>query len=150
MSEMILDQDDLLTILEDHNYRSRHFGEMDQPDLAATGYNPVCGDRYQVHVRLLNDRIDHILFKGFGCVISRASSSMMAESLKGLSRDEAGSRINEVHALLIGGGDLPEYLHQDLVALLGVRRFPGRIKCVTLGWHTMQAALKGETSATTE
>jgi nitrogen fixation NifU-like protein len=147
---MQLDDDDLLSILEDHNSRSKHFGEMENPDVLATGYNPVCGDRYQVHVRLRKGRIVDILFNGFGCVISRASASIMAETLKGLTRDEAASRISEVHAILTDGGELPEYLHQDLVALLGVRRFPGRIKCVTLGWHTARAALDGELTATTE
>lgn len=149
-SELELDESDLQAIIEDHDCRPRHFGEMDRPDLFATGYNPVCGDRYRISLRLSGDRIHRVRFTGHGCVISRASSSMMTQTLAGSTLSGAESQINGVLNALEKGESLPEAVSLDLVALLGVRRNPGRIKCVTLGWAAALAAIHGDTSTTTE
>ena len=150
MSESELDEADLQAIIEDHASRQRYFGKMDDPDVAAFGYNPVCGDRYQIFLRLTDECIVEVQFTGYGCVISRASASMMTEVLRNLSRSEAERLIKDVENALEHGASLPAGLLPDLVALLGVRRFPSRIKCVTLPWHAARAALAGESMVSTE
>jgi nitrogen fixation protein NifU and related proteins len=150
MNELRLDEADMQAIIEDHDRSPRHFGTMGRPDLISTGYNPVCGDKYSVSIRLSGEHIDEVMFEGYGCAISKASSSMMTESLTGRARTEAETLISEVCNVLTRGGTLPEILPVDLESLLGVRRFPGRIKCVTLAWYAARAALRGESSVTTE
>jgi nitrogen fixation NifU-like protein len=146
----MLDTSDLEAIISDHDGRIRRFGTIDNPDFVATGHNPVCGDRYAVSFRMTGDRIEDVRFEGFGCALSRASSSMMAEELVGRTVAEANDAIDAVHAAIVDGGALPDGVAADLEALLGVRRFPGRIKCVTLAWHAARAALRGQSHATTE
>jgi len=150
VNEFGLREEEYRAIIEDHDGRPRHFGIMDRPDRSATGYNPVCGDRYAVFVRMDGDRIKEVRFEGFGCALSKASSSMMTDALTGQTRAGALSVIEAVRAALIGGEDLPAHVSGELEALLGVRRFPGRVKCVTLAWHAVRAALRGEVAATTE
>lgn len=141
---MQLDENDLEAILEDHNGRMARFGVMDAPDRHALGYNPVCGDRYDVFVRLSDDAgtIESVHFHGFGCVISRASASIMAESLIGLSPDSAADHIETVVQVLEGSLEDLDGLHADLIALVGVRRYPMRMKCVLLAWNAARAALR--------
>lgn len=136
------DNHDLQAILEDHNGRSGHFGVMEAPDCHALGYNPVCGDRYDVYVRMDDSGIvSDVMFHGFGCVISRASASIMAESLPGQTREAACRHINAVVAVLEGHPDSRQTMHPDLVALTGVRKYPLRMKCVLLAWNAARTAL---------
>lgn len=142
-----LDEHDLQAILEDHNGRSARFGVMETPDRHALGYNPVCGDRYDVYIRAGTDGADRtcveeVRFHGFGCVISRASASIMAESLEGLDVDAAVARVDRIVRVLEGRESTGDGLHPDLVALLGVRKYPMRMKCVLLAWNAARSALR--------
>lgn len=141
---MQLDEHDLQAILEDHNGRMARFGVMEDPDGHALGYNPVCGDRYDVFVRLSADAgtIESVHFHGFGCVISRASASIMSESLAGMSPATAADRIGRVIRVLEGRLNSRDGMHADLVALVGVRKYPMRMKCVLLAWNAAREALR--------
>lgn len=133
-------------IILNHNRRPRNEGELEPCTGKAEGYNPVCGDRITVYVREGNEGLAAVRFLGEGCAISRASASMMTDAVAGRPRKEAEARISEVVQMLTGAeeplADLAEM--GDLAALLGVRRFPARIKCATLAWHALASALKGE------
>jgi nitrogen fixation NifU-like protein len=127
-------------VILDHNKRPRNFGRLDPADALANGHNPLCGDRLTITLRLDGDRIDDVKFEGHGCAISVASASMMTEAVKGHSRSEVASLFDRVHALLTqqeaASADLGK-----LAALSGVREFPARVKCASLCWHTLNAAL---------
>jgi len=144
-----LTRDEAMAILEDHNRRSTHVGECVDGDAHARGYNPSCGDRYDVFMRFADDVVKRVRFHGFGCVISRASASIMAVALEDCTVDHALERIDGMRAAVLEGsgiGDLPFDAH----ALLGVRDHPSRIKCVLLPWRAAEAALKGEGRVSTE
>lgn len=129
-------------LILDHNRRPRNQGELDRPDRTADGYNPLCGDRIRVEVRLAGDVIDDIRCAGSGCAISTASWSLMSEAVKGKTVHEARTLFDDFRRLVTGEqgkGDSPAL--GKLEALAGVRRFPGRVKCATLAWHTLNAAL---------
>ena len=138
-------------IILDHNKRPRHYGALANATHVAEGYNPLCGDRIEVFLKLSGDLIEAIQFKCASCAICKASASIMAEALVGQSISfgesikEAVSRIlktdTETVTLDVQG---------EVAALSGVRNFPARIKCATLPWHTYQAALRGEAKAVTE
>ena len=132
-------------IVLDHNSRPRNFRKVENPDRQAEGFNPICGDRVALSLDLEGDRIKDIGFQGVGCAISRASTSMMTEAVKGKSRAEA-QRLFEMFRHQVTGDDDadldPDELG-DLEAFAGIREYPARVKCVTLAWHTLQAALKG-------
>lgn len=147
---MGLSREDALAILEDHNARTAHFGEMEDADIAATGYNPVCGDRYRVFMRIDGERIRSVRFHGFGCVLSRASASMMARTLEGEERQEAEGRIAGVRHALLGDAPLPTVVDPDIQALAGVQSHSTRLKCVLLPWQAASAALAGKQLVTTE
>lgn len=148
--EMNLSREDALAILQDHNGRTRQFEKMEGPDVAATGYNPVCGDRYRVFMRLNGARITDVRFHGFGCVLSRASASMMARSLEASGRNEAMEMIDGLRHAVLDGLPLPAGIDPDAHVLCGVRNHPSRIKCVLLPWHAASAALADRGVATTE
>ena len=150
MSDLRLDTTDFRDIIEDHDRNPRHFGALSEPDRRATGYNPVCGDRFDVSVRLDDQIIKEIRFDGFGCAISKASASMMTERVEGMTIADAVATIDNVTRVFTKGGSLPENSSIELDSLLGVRNHPGRIKCVTLAWQAARAALRGEATATTE
>jgi nitrogen fixation protein NifU and related proteins len=134
-------------VILDHSKRPRNFGELAGANRRAEGYNPLCGDRETVYVRLEDDVLKEVGFRGSGCAISTASASMMTESLKGKTREEAEALFERFHDLITGanggtgtsGADLGK-----LTVFSGVREFPIRVKCATLPWHTMRAALAGE------
>jgi len=128
-------------VILDHNRRPRNFGRIEPADGRADGHNPLCGDRLSLSVRLSGDRIEDIRFEGTGCAISTASASLMTEAVKG--RDRAGVRelFNKVHALLTQPDAAPDAALGKLAALSGVREFPARVKCASLCWHTLNAAL---------
>jgi len=127
-------------VILDHNKHPRNFGRLDPHDAEARGHNPLCGDRLTITVNRDGDAISDLRFEGNGCAISMASASMMTEAVKGRSRAEVDALFQRVHALLTdqhaGSEDLGK-----LAALSGVRAFPARVKCASLCWHTLNAAL---------
>ena len=145
-------QDLYREVIVDHNRNPRNFGKMPPPHRQAQGFNPLCGDKIKVYVRTDGDRIEDLSYEASGCAISVASASLMTEKLKGLTIEEANALFDRVHHLLTDDeaeADL-DYLGK-LAALGGVRNFPTRVKCATLSWHALQAALQGdETSVSTE
>jgi len=138
-------------VILDHNRRPRNFGRLESADAHADGHNPLCGDRLTVWVRLAGDRIEDIRFEGKGCAISTASASLMSEAVKGKDREAVHRLFESVHALLTRQDALAAPELGKLAALSGVREFPARVKCASLCWHTLNAALeRGATTVTTE
>ena len=141
-------------VILDHSRRPRNFGEPAGANRRAEGYNPLCGDRETVFIRLEDDRLEDVGFRGAGCAISTASASMMTEALKGMTRKEAEELFERFHQLITGAdgrgaAGAPEL--GKLAVFSGVREFPVRVKCATLPWHTLRAALSGEqTTVSTE
>ncbi len=128
-------------VIIDHNRQPRNFGRLDPADAHAEGFNPLCGDRLELYVALEGERLKDLKFEGKGCAISVASASLMTETLKGKTRAEAQRYFDEVHALLTQAGHVPTLDLGKLAALSGVREFPVRVKCASLCWHTLNAAL---------
>lgn len=130
-------------VILDHNKRPRNFGVLAPPAHPARGHNPLCGDQLTVYAELDGDVIRDVRFEGKGCAISVASASLMTEAVKGRTRAEAATLFEHVHDLLTRE-DAP--VSDDLgklAALQGVREFPARVKCASLCWHTLNAALEG-------
>ena len=137
-------------VILDHNKSPRNFRKMEGPDRTAEGYNPLCGDQITVYLKMQDGVIKDITFHGSGCAISKASASMMTASVKGKTPAEADRIFDDVHKMLTGELNTdasPERLGK-LAALSGVCNFPARVKCASLSWHTLRAALKGEQAAT--
>jgi len=128
-------------VILDHNRRPRNFGRIEPSDGHAEGHNPLCGDRLSVFVRLDGERVEDIRFEGKGCAISTASASLMTEAVKGKERAAIGELFAKVHALLTQQDAVPDTALGKLAALSGVREFPARVKCASLCWHTLNAAL---------
>jgi nitrogen fixation NifU-like protein len=141
-------------VILDHNKRPRNFGALDDADRSAAGHNPLCGDRLTVYLKLDNDGVAEISFDGSGCAISKASASIMTDAVKGKSRAEIERLFEEFHELLTGDPSVREKASAELGKLAvfeGVREFPIRVKCATLPWHTLKAALdRAAEPATTE
>ena len=127
----------------DHSRHPRNFGHAEGSNREANGNNPLCGDRITVFLRLDGDVISDVSFEARGCAISLASASMMTEMIKGKTEAEARTLFDRFHALVAepGGGQANGDL-SELESLSGVRNFPSRIKCATLAWHAMTAALE--------
>ena len=125
----------------DHGKNPRHFGRPDHADGQAEGHNPLCGDRIKVWVALEGDRIGDVRFEGNGCAISVASASMMGDVLVGRTLAEAQRVFAAFHELVAGSEPPTEEALGKLVVFGGVREFPVRVKCATLAWHTLRAAL---------
>jgi nitrogen fixation NifU-like protein len=139
-------------VILDHNKQPRNFHKLEGATRTVEGYNPLCGDQLTVYVRLEDDVIKDISFYGSGCAISKASASLMTASVKGKTRDEAEALFANVHSMLTGTQEAtadPEALGK-LAVLSGVREFPARVKCASLAWHTLHAALtsSGDTVST--
>ena len=130
-------------VILDHGKRPRNFRALPDADSQAEGYNPLCGDRETVYLKLDGDIVRDVTFQGAGCAISTASASMMTECLKGKSRAEAEALFERFHDLITGEHHAPPDgpALGKLEVFSGVREFPVRIKCATLPWHTMRAAL---------
>jgi nitrogen fixation protein NifU and related proteins len=128
-------------VILDHNRSPRNFGRLDPADAAAVGHNPLCGDSLSVTLRLAGDRLSELRFNGEGCAISVASASMMSEAVSGRTLTEIEALFQEVHALLTEPAHVPAAPLGKLMALGGVREFPARVKCASLCWHTLRAAL---------
>ena len=139
------------TILE-HNKKPRNFREIEGADRTADGNNPLCGDALRVYVDLDGDTVKDVAFKGSGCAISKASASMMTQVVKGKSKDEAEMLFDEFHRMVTGGLDVESEENHlgKLKIFAGVLEFPARVKCASLSWHTLHAALHGEVEISTE
>jgi nitrogen fixation NifU-like protein len=130
-------------VIVDHNRNPRNFGKLDPADAQADGHNPLCGDRLSLYVNLDGDRIREVKFDGSGCAISVASASLLTEAVKGKTRGEIKALFEDMHQLLTqhdASVDMAKL--GKLAALSGVREFPARVKCASLCWHTLNAALE--------
>jgi nitrogen fixation NifU-like protein len=139
------------TILE-HNKNPRNFREIEDASKKALGNNPLCGDALQVFVSMDGDKISDVAFKGSGCAISKASASMMTQAVKGRTSREVDELFGEFTKMV--RGELDEDSEENRLGRLkifaGVREFPARVKCASLSWHTLHAALHGDETVTTE
>ena len=139
------------TILE-HNKNPRNFREIGNANRKALGNNPLCGDVLQVFLTMDDDKIEDVAFKGSGCAISKASASMMTQAVKGKSSEEARVLLAEFTKMV--RGEMDEEAEENHLGRLkifaGVREFPARVKCASLSWHTLSAALQGEETVSTE
>lgn len=141
-------------VILDHNKKPRNFRKIEDADHRAAGHNPLCGDRLTLYIKLEGDVIRDIAFEGNGCAISTASASMMTEALKGKTEAQAEAIFQKFHHLVTEGEDegcgaACGHDHEEegpelgkLAVFAGVREFPVRVKCATLAWHTLHAALK--------
>jgi nitrogen fixation NifU-like protein len=138
-------------VILDHNKSPRNFRVIENADRKADGFNPLCGDHVTVYLRLRDGLIEVISFQGSGCAISKASASMMTAELKGKRESDAGELFDKVHKMLTGDGVDGGQSLGKLTVLSGVSKFPARVKCASLAWHTMNSALKGDSEvASTE
>ena len=138
-------------VILDHNRRPRNFGELADADRVIEGVNPLCGDKMTLYVKLADGKVADIRFKGTGCAISVASSSLMTERVKGATVPATLELFEKVHDMLTGAAAEPAEDLDKLAALGGVREYPARVKCASLGWHALKAALAGDApSVTTE
>ena len=129
-------------IILDHNRRPRNFRAMEDADRTAEGNNPLCGDQLKLWLKLDGDRIDDVSFTATGCAISRASASIMTATVKGKTRAEAESLFEQFHTLVTGGkAKEDDRALGSLAVFSGVSKFPARVKCASLSWHTLRSAL---------
>ena len=136
-------------IILDHYRSPRHKGHVEDPDISARGYNPLCGDDIEITVRLNDGRIEAVAFDGHGCSISQASASMLTEAVMGKPLTDALELAASVRAMFTGGAEIDLESLGDLEALQGVNRYPVRIKCATLAWNALQVgaeSMDGEDS----
>jgi nitrogen fixation NifU-like protein len=139
-------------VILDHNKKPRNFHKMDEANRTAEGYNPLCGDQLTVYMLLEDEVVRDVSFEGQGCAISKAAASMMTQSVKGKTKQEAEVLFDEFHRMVTGQLDeeaTPNHLGR-LTIFSGVRDFPARVKCASLSWHTMHAALHGQDVVSTE
>ena len=129
------------TIL-DHSKRPRNFHSMENATRQADGYNPLCGDQLRVYLHVRDNQVQEVSFEGSGCAISKASASILTESLKGKTRGEVRKIFDKIHEL-VTSGEASDDLGK-LAVLGGVHKFPARVKCAILSWHGLMAALKGQ------
>ena len=137
-------------LILDHNKNPRNYGQIDTADRSADGHNSLCGDKVHVDLQLHNDQIQDVRFQGSGCAISKASASLMTEAIKGKTLSEAHVFFDDFQSMLTDGSDKTDHLGK-LAVFAGVREYPARVKCATLPWHTLRAAMKNNpTLITTE
>lgn len=129
-------------VIIDHSKHPRHHYAMEQPTHRAQGYNPLCGDKLTVFMQIDQDRIQEISFLGCGCAISQASASLMTDAVQGLSTEAAYTLFQQFHHMLTAEENEQPAGMEKLTILAGVRAFPARVKCATLAWHTLEAALQ--------
>ena len=139
-------------VILDHNKKPRNFRELEGANRRAEGFNPLCGDQLTVYMLMDEGVVRDLSFVGTGCAISKASASMMTQAVRGKTREEALALFEEFHRMVTG--ELDEEAEENHLGRLkifaGVRDYPARVKCASLAWHTMHAALEGEETATTE
>src|SRR5574340_1299185 len=134
-------------VILDHSKKPRNYRVLERADHHAEGYNPLCGDRVTIFVKIENGRINDLSFQGSGCAISTSSASLLTETLKGKTLDEADALFEKFRALVTGGagGKLEEDDSLGKLAVFsGVAEFPIRVKCATLAWHTLRSALRDD------
>ena len=139
-------------VILDHNKKPRNFRKLETANRHADGFNPLCGDQLTVYMLMAEGVVRDLSFVGTGCAISKAAASMMTQAVKGKTREEAQTLFDEFHRMVIGELDEEDEPNQlgRLKIFAGVRDYPARVKCASLPWHTMHAALEGEETATTE
>jgi len=137
-------------ILLEHNSKPRNFRKVEEANQTSEGYNPLCGDQITLYLKVVDGVIDDVGFQGSGCAISRASASMMTQSIKGQSVERAQEIFDAFHHMITEPGSELDYdTLGDLETLSGINEYPPRIKCAVLAWHTMKAALAGESNEVT-
>ncbi|CAN5707735.1 SUF system NifU family Fe-S cluster assembly protein [soil metagenome] len=134
----------------DHNKRPRNFRTIEPASHHADGHNPLCGDRLSLYVQVNGDTIDDVAFQGSGCAISKASASLMTDAVKGQTLEVANDLFARFHSMVTTPPDQPVENMGKLSVLAGVREFPVRVKCASLCWHTLKAALERKEETTTE
>jgi nitrogen fixation NifU-like protein len=137
-------------VILDHNKKPRNFRKIETPTHTAEGYNPLCGDQLTIYLDLENDQVADVSFEGSGCAISKASASMMTQAVKGKSKQEAEELFKGFHTMVTGDEDVSDDELGNLKIFEGVREFPVRVKCATLPWHTLHAALNQQETVSTE
>jgi nitrogen fixation NifU-like protein len=138
-------------VIFDHNRNPRNFGKLADANRHADGNNPLCGDKLSLYLKIDNDIITDIRFEGMGCAISTASASLMTERLKGMKVADAETLFHKFHAVVTDDGKNSEGPDLGKLSVLtGVREYPARVKCATLAWHTLEAALHNQETASTE
>lgn len=136
-------------IILDHNKSPRNFRVIDGADRVVEAFNPLCGDHYTIYLVVAGDVVEDISFQGSGCAISKASASVMTELVRGKGVNEAVELFEHFHDLVTGKEDADPWEQGKLAAFAGVRDYPARVKCASLGWHTMKAALTSENDTIT-
>ncbi len=142
-------------VILDHNKKPRNFLKLETANHSAEGFNPLCGDHLTVYLNLEEGAVKEISFEGSGCAISKAAASMMTQALKGKSKEEAETLFRAFHGMVAGETEVSQEEDAsdglgNLRVFSGVREFPVRVKCATLPWHTMHAALNNEALVSTE
>ena len=137
-------------VILDHNRRPRNFHALADASHSAEGYNPLCGDRLTLYLKRSNGTIEDVSFEGAGCAISKASASMMTDALKGRTIEEANALFARFHRMVTTPPDQAVEDMGKLSSLAGVREFPVRVKCASLAWHTLKAAMNSQPRTSTE
>jgi nitrogen fixation NifU-like protein len=137
-------------VILDHNKKPRNFRKIDTPSHTAEGHNPLCGDQLTIYLAMENDEVKDVAFEGSGCAISKASASMMTQAVKGKSKEQAEKLFTEFHSMVTTDDENEESILGNLRIFSGVREFPVRVKCATLAWHTLHAALNKQEIVSTE
>ena len=139
-------------VILDHNKKPRNFRKLENANHTAEGYNPLCGDQLTIYLDLEDELVKEVGFEGSGCAISKASASMMTQAVKGKSKEQVETLFQEFHSMVTG--ELNEETEENnlgnLKIFAGVREFPVRVKCATLPWHTLHAALNKKDQISTE
>src|SRR6478672_3438694 len=138
-------------VILDHNKKPRNFRKIEPATHTAEGHNPLCGDQLTIYLDMADDEVHDVSFEGSGCAISKASASMMTQAVKGKSKQHAEQLFKEFHSMVTG--ELDEDVDSELGNLqifAGVKEFPVRVKCATLPWHTLHAALNKQNLVSTE
>ncbi len=134
-------------VILEHSKRPRNYRTLEGANRSAEGFNPLCGDHFTIYLDVEEGRIRDIAFQGSGCAISKASASMMTQALKGKTTEEAEALFEKFHHVVTGKNGTQSENLGKLAAFAGVSEFPVRVKCATLAWHALHAALKGEQQA---
>lgn len=132
------------SVILDHNRSPRNYRPMPDATAHADGYNPLCGDQLSVWLKREGDRITDVSFQGSGCAISKAAASLMTTVVKGRTTGEASAIFDSYHRMVTGHGGPADDLPPKLAIFAGVREFPARVKCATLAWHALRAAIEGD------
>ena len=128
-------------VILDHSRSPRNFFRMESANRHAQGQNPLCGDQYTIYLRMNGDRVEEVSFEGSGCAISKASASILTQTLQGKTREEVKQLFDQVHLMVTTGESIGEV--GKLAVFAGVHKFPARVKCAILPWHAALAAAEG-------